>query len=177
MSDKEIEHLDEILNKLVYSYGFTTANYHQDSNGKLYGFKDIEEGEKYFGKLAMEFEELGIATFYEIESNFKANGNEHIKFKDKGGFKSYFERLKIEESIQSEISVKKSKKEAREEEIQLFQIDEFKYKETIRKQNERLMNLEEKIKTINVIKNYWWLGLLGYFIGETIFQIYKNVFP
>jgi hypothetical protein len=176
MSEKEIEILDKILDKLCEDGNYVDAySFQEDSTGIIFGYKDNEEAKKYFENLAIEFENFRIG---ELNKNNELNpiGRECIKFKKKGGFKKHFENLKIEELLNQKDNLKKKEKEERIENIEKFQIDEFEYKGTIREQNDKIRKLELKLKRINILKEYGWI--LGVFIivVEILIELGKMLF-
>jgi ERCC4-related helicase len=72
----------------------------------------------------------------------------------KGGWLKY---LSNQEKEKTELELKTQEKELLDTEIKILQKGKLEYEETIRAQNDRIRNLEEKIKFISLIKLYWWL--------------------
>ena len=176
MEDKEIKDLDDILDIAIESKN----DVHWDSmqeypSGILYGFdsKERDKGLEYFGKLIMVFEDLGLGTADLNSYYLTLYRNEYVKFKNKGGFKSYFENLKEQEYLKTEHNLKKEEKDKRIEEIENYQISEFQYKETIRNQEDRIRDLDEQLKVMSLLKKYWLLVLgfisFGAFLSKVLF--------
>lgn len=55
-----------------------------------------------------------------------------------------------------------------ENELKRLQKDSLEYQLTIRGQQDRIRNLEEQIKTIELLKGYWWVLLICLGIGTYI---------
>lgn len=100
----KIKDLDTVLDKLVSSDSLVSINDFQDGNGNYFGFKENDEGEKYFKELLSVFEKLNIANIDLQFLELTSNGTNHISFKNDGGFKKYFENIEAEK-------VKQEKKE------------------------------------------------------------------
>jgi|TARA_B110000240_G_C13385327_1_gene404412 hypothetical protein len=176
MSEKEIEILDKILDKLCEDGNYVDAySFQEYPTGIIFGYEDNEEAKEYFVNLAIEFEDAGIGTINK-DNLLKPIGKKHIKFKNNGGFKKYFKDIEKEKELQKQDNLKQIEREERIEKIEGFQLDEFEYKKNIREQNDKIRKLELKIKRINILKEYGWI--LGVFIivVEILIELGKMLF-
>lgn len=112
MEERNIKNLDLILNTLVNTDSVVSINDFQDSNGNYFGFKKNEKGETHFKILLSIFDELGIANIDLNYLELTPNGSEHIRFKNNGGFKEYYNKLNIEtENLIEEFKIEEERKE------------------------------------------------------------------
>ena len=129
MTDKVVEELDEILDKLCEDGYYVNAySFQEYPSGIIFGYEDKEEAEKYFERLAIEFENVGIG-FIDENDLLKPVGKECIKFKKKGGFKGYFKTEKDNDVIVKKTKTKEIQKEVQETIIRKETIKSFKYGE------------------------------------------------
>ena len=126
-----------------------------------YEYKKIT-GEWIDSETQKHFESLYNNTYFESMGNYKHKILPEVKtIIDKyGSLSAYLELCEIE----------RNKKENEETELKKLQVknlelqnDNLKYSETLREKELRIVDLELKIKGIELIKQYWW------FIGLCIF--------
>ena len=72
--------------------------------------------------------------------------------------------------------VKLDSKEQLETEILKLQKDSLEYQLTIRGQQDRIRNLEEQNKFIELLKGYWWLLIICLGIGRLLGMLWDKVF-
>lgn len=81
------------------------------------------------------------------------------QFQHSGGFKNAYEN-----------SVKDSKDKQLEKDLKRLQKENLEYSQTIREQDNRIRDLNEELKLMGLIKQYWWfIGAcigLGYMVRE-----------
>ncbi len=92
MNKEQSENLDKILNRLIEVDSVISINDFQDENGNYFGFKENENGENYFKNLLPIFDEFGIANIDLTYLELTPIGSEHIRFKNNGGFKEYYNK-------------------------------------------------------------------------------------
>lgn len=68
-------------------------------------------------------------------------------------------------------------KEQLETEILKLQKDSLEYQLTIREQQDRIRNLEEQNKFIELLKGYWWVLIICLGIGRLLGMLWDKVFP
>lgn len=66
---------------------------------------------------------------------------------------------------------KQGEKEKLERDIRLLTQDNIEHQKKIRKQEDHIQNLEEKIKLISLIKSYWWFILTCVILGFLLAKI------
>lgn len=90
----------------------------------------------------------------------------------KGGWKKSL--VEKEDKEQKELN-KSELNEKLEIEIKVLQKDNLEYQRKIREQTDRIRNLDEQIKSISLLKQYWWVICLcigiGIFIGKILEQL------
>ena len=155
ITDKDIEKIDFILNRLVEHDVNVIANdlykegYYDEYNN------DTELIEKDFKFLQSVYQNIGIGKIVDTkDSECIFSDSRAILLHKNGGFKKYFENLKANQSKDNERQLLKDK-------IDKLKLEELEYKETIR-------SLEEELKISSLIKNYWWLILSAIGIGISI---------
>jgi hypothetical protein len=68
-------------------------------------------------------------------------------------------------------------KEQLETEILKLQKDSLDYQLTIREQQDRIRNLEEQNKFIELLKGYWWVLLICIGIGAGLLEFWDTIVP
>jgi hypothetical protein len=68
-------------------------------------------------------------------------------------------------------------KEQLELDILNLQKESLEYNLTIRKQQDRIRNLEEQTKFIELLKGYWWVLLICIGIGAGLLELWDTVVP
>jgi hypothetical protein len=176
MNKKDLENLELILEKICENNESVFYKIFQDEKGNPFGIKNDEEAERYFIRLTFKFESIGIAYYNNSSFVLSPVNNECIKFKDKGGFKTYFEKEKEQSYLESESILKQQEKEQRDEKIQLYLIEEFEYKETIRKQSEKIAELTtDNLRLQNWdIRFRWYIAIVTFILGIIIKNIIGN---
>jgi hypothetical protein len=124
---KDLKNLELILENICENNESVFYKFFQDEKGYPFGIKNNEEAERYFIRLTFEFESAGIACYNNSSFVLSPVNNECIKFKDEGGFKSYFKKKKEQSYLESKSILKQQEKEQRDERIQLYLIEEFEY--------------------------------------------------
>jgi len=76
----------------------------------------------------------------------------------------------------NEIISKNNKRQKLRDKIDRLNLLELKHNEKIRKQEDRIRNLEEQLKIINLIKVYWWLIGLGVLLGALLVKLLYYIF-
>ena len=89
-----------------------------------------------------------------------------------GGWLKHLEN-KNAEDLKTE--KKQSEKEKLELEISLLTKEKLEHHKKIREQQDRIRNLEEKIKIISLIKLYWWIIPTCIGIGIALVQIWISI--
>ncbi len=110
-----------------------------------------------------------LITVSDTTSKITPLGDKIVK---KGGW--LVELQKRNSQIKKEFK-KTELKESLEIDIKLLQKDNFEYLKTIRNQNDRIRNLEEQIKTISLLKLYWWLIPTCIVVGIFLAQIWDLI--
>jgi hypothetical protein len=64
-----------------------------------------------------------------------------------------------------------------ETEILKLQKDSLEYQLTIREQQDRIRNLEEKTKFIELLKGYWWVLIISGGIGAVLLELLDKIVP
>jgi len=72
---------------------------------------------------------------------------------------------------------KLASKEHAETEILKLQKDSLEYQLTIREQQDRIRNLEEQNKFIELLKGYWWVLIICLGIGRLLGMLWDKIFP
>lgn len=86
----------------------------------------------------------------------------------------------VETNLLDKVLIQQAKldsKEQLETEILKLQIDSLEYQLTIRKQQDRIRNLEEQNKFIELLKGYWWVLIICLGIGRLLGMLWDKVFP
>ena len=161
MTDKEVDHLDIILNKICKSNSSVYYKFLQDENGYPLGIKDDEEAQKYFIKLSLEFETIGIAYYDNPSSVLAPVKNECIKFENNGGFKVYYKNLKQSIIENKKLSESEKERQVTKDKIDKLTLGNLEYEKTIR-------FLKEELMISSLLKNYWWLIGSAIVLGATI---------
>jgi flagellar motility protein MotE (MotC chaperone) len=122
-------------------------------------------------------EVINAVDLSEIKGLLEFSGNNHIAAKltlfgseivKNGGWLKYIESEKVKKE-------KTESKESLDNELKILQKESLEYQKTIREQSDRIRNLDEQIKIINLLKEYWWFigaciifgGLLKEFLERT----------
>lgn len=90
------------------------------------------------------------------------------KFKKDGGFNKAFSDLQ-NESVRKDRALQKEQLDA---DVLKLQKENLEYQATIRKQLDRIRDLEEQTKLIELLKGYWWVGgIILIIIGWILYVI------
>jgi len=149
------------------------ANSENYEHYELYPYFKIENGELVSDigidpkRIVSEFEKYGLSKPL-IEERCELN-ELGIEVGQGIGFKKHKEN-----------SINESNKKINQEEIKskidVLNLDNLKYLKKIRKQEDRIRNLEEQLKTINVIKAYWWLIGVSILIGGVLSELISLIY-
>ena len=110
-----------------------------------------------------------------VGGQYKSGNNVYIRPKGKdileyGSWKEYIYSISNKQNEQIKIDIER---QYIKDKIDKLTLDSLEHDKTVRTQNDRIRNLEEKLKRVNVIKEYWWLIGLGVAIGQGLVELYK----
>lgn len=103
------------------------------------------------------------------KSPYKLSKNALIEFSKYGSYSNYY-KSELEKENQN-----KDKAQI-DTEIALLEKENFEYLATIRKQESRIRDLEEKNKFIELLKSYWWVLITSVGIGFVIKELCDIIF-
>lgn len=149
IDENDVIILDFIIDKIletrnpIWSDTLTKEGYLKIENEK--------DREYEFKRLISVIDVLNYGKLREYSHSWDSieRNEQTLKFKERGGFKKYFhdelDRIEKEEN----------KEQLKTENLKL-QNDNLEFSKTIRKQESRIRDLEEKTKLFELMKSYWW---------------------
>jgi hypothetical protein len=152
--------MDEIVDFLLEDFiekdkekVFITGQFVKDKDDKEYD--NIDEIKDYM-------QSNGLVRIVEIRWHPTEKARDISK---EGGWLKHLDKLKQTHLLQQ---AKLDSKDQLETEILKLQKDSLEYQLTIREQQDRIRNLEEQTKSIELLKGYWWALLICLGIGTYI---------
>ena len=162
--DIDIDRNLKILCASENPYEFDLSNF-IDKNGRQIHLKKRHE------EFASLMEEKGLIRVNGFKCAVKKFGLEVFKY---GGWLKY---ISDQEKQENELELKQRENENLDSEIKLLQKDKLLYEQKIRAQNDRIRNLEEQIKFVNLLKQYWWFIGVCITIGIFLVKVWDIVKP
>lgn len=172
MTDKYLRFLDFVLQKLNEEYDLgddilSIAYYYKKEKGIDFPEKDIQP-----------FSDLYEGTYFkrisDISSIVKITPNAKEIIDTYESLSKYFE---IISESQAREQAKLDDKEKLDTEIKKLQKENLEYQLTIREQLDRIRNLEEQNKFIELLKGYWWVFIICIGIGACLLKLWDRLMP
>jgi hypothetical protein len=156
--------LDFIIDKIL-EFDFAIWSNALTENGYLIEF-DEKSRELEFKRLITVIDALNYGKSRQHSNMWDSiERNEYtLKFKERGGFKKYFQDEL--DRIDKEENTEKLKTKNLE-----LQNENLEFSQTIRDQEAKIRNLEIKIKGFELIKQYWWFIGLCIFVGGILKEL------
>jgi hypothetical protein len=158
IDEKDVIILDFIIDKIL-EFDFAIWSNTLTENGFLIEY-DEKNREYEFRRLISVINALNYGKSRDYSHSWDSiERNEHtLKFKERGGFKKYFQDEL--DRIDKAENIEKLKTKNLE-----LQNENLEFSKTIRQQEAKIRHLELKIKGIELIKQYWWFIGLCIFVG------------
>lgn len=171
MTVKHLKFLDFVLQKLSENYEIG------DTLDSLAYYYEKETGNNFPEEYIQPFEDLYEGTYFKRISNVGLMvitpwAKDII---DTHGSLSKYRNIIDETQVREQSKL--DEKEKLDTEILKLQKENLEYQLTIRGQLDRIRNLEEQNKFIELLKGYWWVFIICLGIGACILKLWDKLMP
>ncbi len=164
IDEKDVIILDFIIDKIL-EFDYAIWSNTLTENGFLTEY-DEKSREYEFRRLISVINALNYGKSKEYSHSWDSieRNEQTLKFKERGGFKKYFQDEL--DRIEKTENIEKLKTKNLE-----LQNENLEFSQTIREQESKIRELELKIKGIELIKQYWWFIGLCIFVGGVLKEL------